>query len=149
MEPFTPLAGYASLLGLSFLASTVLPVGSEWLVVALLLQGFEPGSVVAVATGGNTLGAFTTYAIGLWGGQLLVRRFLRIDDRALSRAQRLYTRFGAWSLLLSWVPIVGDPLCALAGLFRTPWRRFALLVILGKLARYIAVAWVTIAATPR
>lgn len=148
MDLLSPDAGYLAVFLVSFLASTVLPVGSEWLVVALLLQGFEPVLVVVVATLGNTLGAFTTYAIGLWGGQFLVRRLLRINDSALSRARRLYARFGSWSLLLSWLPIVGDPLCALAGLFRTSWPHFAVLVLLGKLARYIVVAWATVAAAP-
>lgn len=140
MEEFLVSHGFPALFLLSLLASTLIPLGSEWLLAVLLLKGFDPLSVVAVATAGNTLGALTTYAIGLWGGPFLTRRLLRIDDAARQRAERFYARFGSWSLLLSWLPIIGDPLCLAGGILRIDFRRFLLLVTLGKLARYVAVA---------
>lgn len=132
--------GHPALFVLSFLASTLLPVGSEPLLVALLLQGADPWVTVGVATAGNTLGACTTYAVGLLGSPFLVRRVLRLDEAAQRKAEALYARLGSWSLLLSWVPVVGDPLCLAGGLFRVHFGRFALLVAAGKLARYAAVA---------
>ena len=74
MEGWLLENGYPALFMLSFLASTVIPLGSEWLLAVLLTNGFEMSYVVPVATVGNTLGALTTYAIGLWGGPFLVRR---------------------------------------------------------------------------
>jgi membrane protein YqaA with SNARE-associated domain len=136
--------GYLSLFLLSFLASTLIPLGSEWLLVAMLLARYDPTRVVAVATAGNYLGALTSYAIGLYGGEFLKLRVLRMDDRATLKAERFYGRFGSYSLLFSWLPIVGDPLCLVGGVFRVRLLRFSLLVFSGKLARYAAVAWLTL-----
>lgn len=132
--------GFPALFIWSFLAATLVPLGSEWLLAALLLQGFDPAWSVSVATVGNTLGALTTYGIGLWGGPLLIGRVLRIDPATRQRAERFYTRFGSWSLLLSWLPVIGDPLCLAGGLLRVAPGRFLLLVTAGKLARYLTVA---------
>lgn len=144
MEGFLAEHGLPALFLLSFLAATLVPLGSEWLLAVLLLQGSDPLPAVGVATLGNTLGALTTYAIGLWGGPFLIRRVLRIDEEARLRAERLYERFGSWSLLLSWLPVIGDPLCLAGGVLRVGIRRFLLLVVLGKLARYAAVAWMVL-----
>ncbi len=140
METILTDHGLPALLLLSFLASTLIPLGSEWLLAVLLLKGFDPLPAVAVATLGNTLGALTTYAIGLWGGPLLIRRVLRIDEASRQKAERVYARFGIWSLLFSWLPVIGDPLCLAGGVLRVGIRRFLLVVALGKLARYAAVA---------
>lgn len=140
MEEFLAGHGLTALLLLSFLAATLLPLGSEWLLAILLIEGFDPLPAVATATLGNTLGALTTYAVGFWGGPVLTRRVLRIDEDSRQRAERFYARFGSWSLLLSWLPVIGDPLCLAGGVLRIGFRRFLLLVALGKLARYGAVA---------
>jgi membrane protein YqaA with SNARE-associated domain len=134
------LGGLPALFLLSFLAATLFPVGSEWLLVMLILEGREPLFPVIVATLGNTLGACTTYLIGLFGASFLVEKVWRVDEGGRARAERLYTRFGAWSLLLSWVPVIGDPLCLAGGFLRVPFPRFLLFVSAGKLARYAVVA---------
>jgi membrane protein YqaA with SNARE-associated domain len=144
MEELLTTHGYPALFLLSLLASTLLPLGSEWLLAALLLKGFEPTLSVAVATLGNTLGALTTYGIGLWGGPVLIGRVLRIDEAARRRAERFYARYGVWSLLLSWVPVLGDPLCLVGGLLRVGFGRYFLLVAAGKFARYVGVALLTL-----
>lgn len=136
--------GYGSLFLLSFLASTLIPLGSEWLLVAMLLAKYDPAQVVAVATLGNYLGALTSYAIGLYGGEFLRVKVLRMDERATQRAERIYGKFGSYSLLLSWLPVVGDPLCLVGGVLRIGFLRFSVLVFAGKLARYAAVAWLTV-----
>lgn len=143
MEIFSLFAAEAALptlFLLSFLAATLLPIGSEWLLALLILQGHSPVLVVVIAGCGNVLGAFTTYLIGLYGSEIVTQRMLRIDARQLQRATRLYHRYGAWSLLLSWVPIIGDPLCLLAGIFKVSLARFSLPVIIGKFSRYGLVA---------
>lgn len=132
--------GYPALFLLSFLAATLVPLGSEWLMAVLLVNNFDPSIVVPVATVGNTLGALTTYAIGLWGGPYLVRRVLRISHDSQLKAERYFNRYGSWALLFSWVPILGDPLCLAGGVLKTGFWRFVLLVALGKLVRYMVVA---------
>jgi membrane protein YqaA with SNARE-associated domain len=143
MEELLTSHGYPALFLLSFLASTLLPLGSEWLLATLLLKGCDPTLSVALATLGNTLGALTTYGIGLWGGPVLIGRVLRIDEAARLRSERFYARYGVWSLLLSWLPVLGDPLCLVGGLLRVGFGRFFLLVAAGKLARYVGVALLT------
>ncbi|WP_026842096.1 YqaA family protein [Citrifermentans bremense] len=136
--------GLYSLFILSFLASTLLPLGSEWMVVTMLLAGEKAWAVVAVATAGNYLGALSTYWIGLYGGDFLKRRVLRMDDASTQKAERFYHRFGSISLLFSFLPVIGDPLCLVGGVLKISFVRFTLLVASGKLARYAAVAWFTL-----
>ena len=144
MESSLASHGYSGLFVLSFLASSLLPVGSEWLLVLMLLKGNDPFSTVSVATVGNYLGSCTTWAIGIWGGPLLIRRVLRIDPATEEAAVRFYRRYGVWSLLLSWMPIIGDPLCLAGGILKVDFTRFSLLVFTGKLVRYAVVAWLTL-----
>lgn len=144
MEQFLASHGQPALFALSFLASTLVPLGSEWLLVAMLAARHDPALTVAVATAGNTLGACTTYAVGLWGGPFLIRRVFRINEETERRADRLYRRYGTWSLLFSWLPVVGDPLCLVGGVLRVGFGRFAVLVAAGKLVRYAVVAWLTL-----
>ena len=138
----SPPYGLVSLFGLSFLAATLVPLGSEWLLVLLIAQGHPAPATVAVATVGNSLGAMTTYLIGIVGSDYLTRRLLRLSDHDLHRATTVYRRFGVWSLLLSWVPVVGDPLCLVAGALRTPLPLFLVFVPLGKACRYTALAMI-------
>ena len=139
--------GLPALFFLSFLASTLVPLGSEWLLVVLLLNRTDPLAAVAVATVGNWLGACTTWAGGVWGGPVLIRRLLRVSPAAEERAETFYHRYGSWSLLLSWLPVIGDPLCLVGGLLRVGFLRFSLLVFIGKLARYAVVAWAVLRAS--
>lgn len=137
-------SGYTGLFVVAFLAATLLPVGSEWLLATLLLAGRDPLITVAVATAGNVFGSLTTWLIGRGSGPFLVQRLLRIDGTAQQRAERYYARYGRWSLLLSWLPVIGDPLCLVAGMLRVSLPSFLPLVTLGKLGRYAALAWITL-----
>ena len=140
MEHWLLEHGYPALFLLSFLASTLVPLGSEWLLAVLLINSFDPSMVVAVATVGNSCGALTTYAIGLWGGPFLVQRVLQVSQESQQRAERYFSRYGSWALLFSWVPILGDPLCLVGGVLRTGFCRFIVLVSVGKFIRYLVVA---------
>jgi len=140
MEDFLLAWGYPALFLLSFLAATLVPLGSEWLLAVMLAHGYPAPEVVAVATLGNTFGALTTWAIGWWGSDWLIERVLRIDSTTHARAEKQFRRWGSWSLLFAWLPVVGDPLCLVAGLFRFPLLPFLLLVLFGKGMRYLAVA---------
>lgn len=143
MEDLLISNGLPALFVLSFLAATIIPLGSEWLLIALILNGFDAKSVVVVATMGNYLGACTTYAIGFYGSDFLIKKILRVDDNSLGRATSFYKKYGLWSLLFSWVPIIGDPLCLVGGILRLGFPVFSVLVFIGKLSRYAAIAYLT------
>jgi membrane protein YqaA with SNARE-associated domain len=144
MAAFLLIHGLPALFILSFLAATIIPLGSEWLLVALLLQGQEPGPAVMVATFGNFLGGCTTYGLGYLGSAFVLRKVLRISGRETGRAMTIYRRYGAWSLLFSWLPIIGDPLCLVAGSLKLHPLIFTVFVFSGKLARYWLLARITL-----
>lgn len=127
----------------AFLAATLLPGGSEVLLVALLNKVPQAWLVlVAVASIGNTLGAMTSFYLGRLG------RFAKSPE-ALSegkhvKALTLIERYGVWSLLLSWAPIIGDILCLLAGWLKLPMLPALSMIFIGKTVRYLMVAAVTL-----
>jgi membrane protein YqaA with SNARE-associated domain len=132
--------GLSALFLLSFAAATLAPVGSEWLLVILLLRGTDPTAAVLTATAGNFLGACTTYLVGATGARWLERRVAAAGSAGRRRAEHAFQRFGSWALLFSWVPFLGDALCLVAGAVRLNFARFSALVAVGKLARYAAIA---------
>lgn len=132
---------WMSLLGLfvlAFLSASLLPMGSVWLLMLLLARGDAPWLLWAVATAGNTLGGMLNYALG-WYASAWVKR--QQSPKRWAQAEYWYNRYGVWSLLLSWLPIIGDPLTLVAGVMRTHFGLFMLLVGLGKAARYAAVVF--------
>ena len=143
MDTFLLEHGLPALFALSFLAATVIPLGSEWLLVSLILQGQGAVPVVTVATIGNFLGACTTYGIGYLGAYFITHKILRISELETGKAMKIYSRYGSWSLLFSWVPIVGDPLCLVAGSLKLHPLVFSIFVFSGKLARYWLLAQIT------
>ena len=94
-----------------------------------------------VATTGNVLGSLTNYALGYWGGTALAKRWLKMGDADLAHAEERFQRFGLCSLLLAWVPVIGDPITVVAGFLRVPLLWFVSLVTLGKGARYGVLAY--------
>jgi membrane protein YqaA with SNARE-associated domain len=144
MHDFLIVYGYPALFLLSFLAATLVPLGSEWLLVAMVLQQHNPTATVVVATIGNYLGAVTSYLIGIYGSDFLTTRVLHMNQASIRRAERLSLRYGSWALLFTWLPVVGDPLCLVGGVLRLPFVRFSLLVAAGKAVRYALVAWLTL-----
>lgn len=129
-----------TLFGSALLSSTLFPGGSEALLLYRLHQGADPLTTVLTATFGNVLGSLITYGMGRFGRQAVQRRNDKAN-RHIARAERWFNRFGRPSLLLAWLPVVGDPLCLVAGVLRVGLPVFLLLVTLGKLARYAALAW--------
>lgn len=129
---------------LSFGAATLLPLGSEWLLAALVIKGEPLFACIATATLGNTLGALTSYLIGRSGSGWLMQHLLHTSAKQRQRAERWFSRYGSWALLFSWLPVVGDPLCLAAGVLRIPAWTFLVPVATGKLARYLAIAWLAV-----
>lgn len=138
----------SALLGLflsAFIAATLLPLQSETVLVALLLGGnFSPWTLLAVATLGNVLGSCVNWALGRSVERWRQRRWFPASEQQLERARRAYRRYGRWSLLLSWMPVIGDPLTLVAGVLREPWWSFLLLVTLAKGLRYLALVAATL-----
>ena len=132
-------AAYATLFAWSFLAATVLPLGSEPALFAMIRHGYSVAPVVLLATVGNYLGACTTYWLGRRGAEALSAR--RAADLSESRAGRLLQRFGQPALLLSWLPFIGDAVVAVSGAVGVRFLPFSAWTFVGKLARYAAVAW--------
>ena len=126
----------------AFLSATLLPGSSEALLLLKLGEAAHPGWLVASATAGNLLGSLLTYAMGRGGNAVLHRRWLRIDQAQVERAERWFGRWGLPTLLLAWLPVIGDPLCLLAGILRVRLRWFVLLVGMGKLLRYATLVWI-------
>lgn len=130
----------------SFLAATLLPLSSELVLGALLKQGFNPHLVLFVATFGNVLGSVVNYGLGAFGGRLMLHKWWRMTDPEIQRAEKRFRKFGIFSLLLAWVPVIGDPLTVAAGVLKINFFLFLLLVGLGKglryMAIYLAVIWI-------
>jgi len=133
--------GYPGLFLASFLASTVLPLGSEGIVILLIARNFNIFSVVLVATVGNYLGACTSYYIGLAGRTQLIGKYLRINAAQMEHAQVWFEKYGSWSLLFTWVPVLGDALPVAAGMMKLKFGLFSILVFAGKLIRYGGLAY--------
>ena len=141
MDEFLPLAG---LFSAAFVAATLLPAQSEAVLVALLVGGkYAPLTLVAVATLGNVGGSIVNWLLGRGIERFRHRRWFPVGPRALDRATGWYQKWGRWSLLLSWMPIIGDPLTVAAGLLREPFWSFVLLVTLAKAGRYLILAAIT------
>lgn len=125
---------YLSLFFSALIAATLLPMGSEVLLITFLSQGKSALLLWAVATLGNTLGSIINYALGYWANNYISAKYNK--DTSWKKAQLLYNRYGLWSLLFAWLPIIGDPITLVAGLARTRFSLFVLLVLIGKGARY-------------
>jgi membrane protein YqaA with SNARE-associated domain len=123
----------------AFAASTILPMSSEVVLGALAASGSsQPALLLAVATAGNTLGAVVNWSIGRYA-ETRRSRVISLDEAKFQRASRWFNRWGVWCLLLSWLPVLGDPLTLVAGLLRTAFVPFIVLVLTGKAARYLVV----------
>ena len=140
------MIAYIGLFISAFVAATVLPMQSEAVLVGLLMAASHPISVlVIVATIGNVLGAVINWYLGRYLLKFKEKRWFPSSQHQLERAQNWYRRYGRWSLLGSWLPIVGDPLTVVAGLMREPLISFVVLVTIAKGTRYILLAAVTLA----
>lgn len=143
MEYFTEL-GYIGLFVAAFLAATILPLSSEIVLSGLLLSGFNPITLVLLATTGNVLGSVTNYALGYWASADINRRWLKLSEDAFVQAERRFKKYGLLCLLFAWVPIIGDPLTVIAGVLRVHPFWFVTLVTIGKLLRYIVISYITL-----
>jgi len=139
------LAAYAGLFLSAFGAASILPMQSEPVLVALLLVGDQPAwALVLAASLGNTLGSCLNWLLGRWIEHYRDRRWFPVKPAQLAKAEAWYRRWGKWSLLLSWAPVIGDPLTVIAGVLRERFWVFLLLVAIAKTGRYLALTLATL-----
>ena len=140
----TVLAACWLVFGSAFLSATLLPGSSEAVLLGYLATGTgQPVLLVTAASLGNIAGALVNWAMGRYFLHFKDRSWFPLKEATNARAQAWFARFGIWSLLLSWVPVVGDPLTLIAGVMRVPIGRFVLIVAIGKVLRYalIVITW--------
>ena len=123
----------------AFGAATLLPLSSEVALLALLSGEHAVIALWVVATLGNTLGACVNWWLGKYLARFKGRPWFPFTGRQLARGQFWFDRYGKWSLLFSWLPVVGDVLTLIAGTLRVSFSWFVLLVLIGKGARYAVV----------
>jgi len=130
------------LFGSAFLAATIFPAQSEGLLLVMQAGQVAPDLVLLfVASLGNTLGSCVNWVMGRYASGFRDRAWFPAKAVQLKRAEAWYERYGVWTLLLSWVPFIGDPLTVIAGLLRTPFWVFLIVVALAKTGRYAALLW--------
>ncbi len=138
-------AGYLGLFLAAFGAATLLPLQSEAVLVGLLVSDrYWLWGLLAVATLGNVLGSLVNWWLGRGLERFQGRRWFPVSPKHMARARVHYQRYGHWSLLLSWLPVIGDPLTLIAGVMREPLGRFLLIVTFAKGARYGVLAMLTL-----
>nr|WP_059390373.1 MULTISPECIES: YqaA family protein [Pseudomonas] len=139
------LSAYPALFLSAFGAATLLPLQSEAVLVALLMAGQHPlWALLLVATLGNVLGSWVNWLLGRSIEHYRERRWFPVSPARLQQAQGWYARYGRWSLLLSWMPVIGDPLTLVAGVMRERLWIFMAIVTLAKASRYAVLAALTL-----
>ena len=122
----------------AFAAATVLPLQSEAVLLALLAKGHHSAiALLFFASLGNILGACVNWYLGLKIEHYKDKKWFPLSAQQMTRAQLSYQKYGYLTLLLSWVPIIGDPITLIAGLLKENFARFLLLVSLAKVGRYL------------
>ncbi|MDA3556448.1 DedA family protein [Acinetobacter sp. AOR15_HL] len=127
----------------AFGAATLLPLQSEAVLVTLLLKGqYSALLLISIATLGNVLGSCVNWWLGLKIEQFKHRKWFPVSEKRLQQTQSFYHKYGFYSLLLSWTPIIGDPITLVAGLFKENFWRFLGIVLIAKAGRYLFIYWV-------
>jgi membrane protein YqaA with SNARE-associated domain len=130
--------GFFALIVISFFSASILPFTTEGAITASLFSGISPQSVVIACSIGNIAACGTNYLIGTF--------FYDPDKphkKSMRKAQKLIQKYGGWSLLLSWTPILGDPLTFLSGVFRINFLKFSAIVYPLRILRYIVLVYIT------
>jgi len=132
---------YLSLFIVAFISGSLFPLGSEALLIYDLSEGYNTFGVWSIATLGNILGALLNYWLGYKGEGYLERKGY-LSSKTMQTAHRRFEKWGGWVLLLSWAPVIGDPLTFIAGVLRYDLKRFLLIVAIAKGVRYGVLVWI-------
>ena len=139
------LEAYSSLFISSFLSSTILPGHSEiTLTTLILLEKYSQFLLIFFASSGNILGSVINWYLGFYITKFVNKSWFPFKKKQLDKASLWYLKYGKWSLFFSWVPIIGDPLTIVAGIFRVPLVIFIIIVSISKVLRYIFVGYVAL-----
>ena len=131
---------YLFLFTISFLAATVLPFSSELTLAGLITtSNYNNLFLLIVASLGNILGSIVNWTLGFYSRNLTTKKWFPFKDNQIEKSSQWFSKFGKWSLLFAWVPIIGDPLTLVAGLLRVRFLDFIILVAIGKVSRYLIV----------
>jgi membrane protein YqaA with SNARE-associated domain len=131
---------YLSLFVISFLAATILPFSSELTLAGLIATSdYDNLLLFIVASFGNVLGSVVNWALGSYSRNLTTKKWFPFKETQIERSSKWFRKFGKWSLLFAWVPVVGDPLTLVAGISRVKFIDFIILVAIGKVSRYLIV----------
>ena len=131
---------YLSLFVISFLAATILPFSSELTLAGLIAtSNYDNLLLLIVASFGNILGSVVNWALGFYSRNLTTKKWFPFKDKQIENSSKWFSKFGKWSLLFSWLPVIGDPLTLVAGLLRVKFLEFLILVMIGKISRYLVI----------
>ena len=137
------LISYFQLFIISFLAATILPLSSELVLSTMLLKvSFNKYLLLVVASFGNILGSSVNWYLGK---KILIfkdKKWFPANERQIAKGEIYFKKYGIWSLLLAWVPIIGDPLTIVAGILRVKFFTFLLLISISKISRYIFLIFI-------
>ncbi|QKF72235.1 membrane protein YqaA, SNARE-associated domain [Aliarcobacter faecis] len=123
----------------AFLSATLLPLGSEALLIYNIKEGYNIYLLLLIATLGNSLGSVLNYYLGLKGEEYLVNKKF-IKEKYINLSKNYFDKYGAICILLAWLPIIGDPITFVAGVLRYNFKIFVILVVISKLSRYLFIA---------
>ena len=131
---------YLSLFAISFLAATILPFSSELTLAGLIAtSSYDNLLLLIIASLGNVLGSVVNWILGFYSRNLSKKKWFPFKDEQIEKSSKWFNKFGRWSLLFVWVPIIGDPLTLAAGLLRVKFIEFLILVTIGKVSRYLVI----------
>jgi membrane protein YqaA with SNARE-associated domain len=131
------MEGYIWLFASALLAATVVPFSSEVVLIGLMsAENYNSVFLWAVASLGNVAGACINWGVGKFCLKWRDRNWFPVSKDQLDSAEKWFLRYGVWSLLLAWLPVIGDPLTFVAGIMRVDLRLFVILVAIGKVGRY-------------
>ena len=131
---------YLSLFVVSFMVATIIPFGSEIYFATLLsIHKYNSLLLLIVASAGNILGSVFNWICGYYATYFIQKKWFPINQNQINKATNFFLKYGKWSLLLAWVPFIGDPLTFVAGTLRYSFLPFLLLVSIGKIARYLVI----------
>ena len=135
------IIGYLSLFTISFLAATILPFSSELMLASMLsIENYNRTLLIAFSSLGNILGSVFNWVLGFYFIKLQNKKWFPFKEKQISKSSLWFEKYGKWSLLLAWVPIIGDPLTFVAGTMKTKILTFIILVSIGKIARYLFIS---------
>ena len=131
---------YLSLFTISFLAATILPFSSELTLAGLIAtSNYDDLLLLIIASFGNILGSVVNWALGFYSRNLTTKKWFPFKETQIERSSAWFRKFGKWSLLFAWFPIIGDPLTLVAGLLKVRFIEFIILVAIGKVSRYLVI----------